>query len=101
MLDKHLSQILQTTAGGTYGILFLTIFCETGLVVTPFLRGIRLLFLPRGGFGGHRALDPHLLFLLLATAGCWGNMTNYSIGRFVGPKGVYIEEPLLQEGISG
>jgi membrane-associated protein len=84
-LDTHLGQIISDYGGWTYGILFLTIFCETGLVVTPFLPGDSLLF-AAGALAAVGALNPHYLFLLLATAGILGNTANYSIGRFVGPK---------------
>ena len=84
-LDKHLSQIISDYGGWTYGILFLTIFCETGLVVAPFLPGDSLLF-AAGALAAVGALNPHYLFLLLAIAGILGNTANYSIGRFVGPK---------------
>ncbi len=84
-LDKHLGQIISDYGGWTYGILFLTIFCETGLVVTPFLPGDSLLF-AAGALSAVGALNPHLLFLLLALAGTLGNTANYSIGHFVGPK---------------
>ncbi|TFH64556.1 MAG: DedA family protein [Candidatus Zixiibacteriota bacterium] len=84
-LDKHLGQIISDYGGWTYGILFLTIFCETGLVVTPFLPGDSLLF-AAGALAAVGALNPHYLFLLLAIAGILGNTANYSIGRFVGPK---------------
>jgi membrane-associated protein len=84
-LDKHLSQIISDYGGWTYGILFLTIFCETGLVVTPFLPGDSLLF-AAGALAAVGALNPHYLFLLLAIAGILGNTANYSIGRFVGAK---------------
>jgi membrane-associated protein len=84
-LDTHLGQIISDYGGWTYGILFLTIFCETGLVVTPFLPGDSLLF-AAGALAAVGALNPHYLFLLLAIAGILGNTANYSIGRFVGPK---------------
>jgi membrane-associated protein len=84
-LDTHLAQIISDYGGWTYGILFLTIFCETGLVVTPFLPGDSLLF-AAGALAAVGALNPHYLFLLLALAGILGNTANYSIGRFVGPK---------------
>jgi membrane-associated protein len=84
-LDTHLSQIIADYGGWTYGILFLTIFCETGLVVAPFLPGDSLLF-AAGALAAVGALNPHYLFLLLALAGILGNTANYSIGRFVGPK---------------
>jgi membrane-associated protein len=84
-LDTHLAQIISDYGSWTYGILFLTIFCETGLVVTPFLPGDSLLF-AAGALAAVGALNPHYLFLLLALAGILGNTANYSIGRFFGPK---------------
>lgn len=84
-LDKHLGQIISEYGGWTYGILFITIFCETGLVVTPFLPGDSLLF-AAGALAATGVLDPHLLFLLLALAGILGNTTNYAVGHYIGPK---------------
>jgi len=84
-LDTHLGQIITQYGGWTYGLLFLTIFCETGLVVTPFLPGDSLLF-AAGALAATGVLNPHLLFLLLAIAGILGNTANYSIGHYLGPK---------------
>jgi membrane-associated protein len=84
-LDTHLGQIIADYGRWTYGILFATIFCETGLVVTPFLPGDSLLF-AAGALAATGSLDPNLLFLLLSLAGILGNSANYSIGKFVGPK---------------
>jgi len=86
-LDKHLVELLATYHVWIYPILFAVIFCETGLVVTPFLPGDSLLF----AVGALAAVDTSgtlnapLLFVLLATAAVLGNTLNYSIGRAIGP----------------
>lgn len=84
-LDKHLSAVIQDYGTLTYLILFLIIYCETGLVVTPFLPGDSLLF-AAGTFAAIGALDVSWLFGLLVIAAMTGNTTNYWIGYFVGPK---------------
>jgi membrane-associated protein len=84
-LDVHLSELIAAYGAWTYGILFLIIFCETGLVVTPFLPGDSLLF-AAGTFGGMGSLNPGFLFLLLFGASVLGDSTNYWIGRFIGPR---------------
>ncbi len=82
-LDVHLSDLIATYGTWTYGILFLIVFCETGLVVTPFLPGDSLLF-AAGTFAGMGSLNPGLLFLLLFSASVLGDSTNYWVGRFIG-----------------
>ncbi|MEW6115717.1 MAG: DedA family protein [Nitrospirota bacterium] len=84
-LDKHLSMVIQQYGTLTYVILFLIIYCETGLVVTPFLPGDSLLF-AAGTFAALGALDVSWLFGLLVVAALAGNTTNYWIGHFIGPK---------------
>jgi membrane-associated protein len=84
-LDRHLSELIAQYGSWTYGILFLIVFCETGLVVTPFLPGDSLLF-AAGAFAGLGSLNPVLLFVILLSASLMGDSTNYWIGRFVGPK---------------
>jgi membrane-associated protein len=69
----------------TYVILFIVIFCETGLVVTPMLPGDSLLFVV-GAFAARGDLDLTLVYVLLCIAAVAGNTANYHIGRFVGPK---------------
>jgi membrane-associated protein len=86
-LDKHLVDLLTDYHAWIYAILFAVIFCETGLVVTPFLPGDSLLF----AVGALAAIDTSgtlnapLLFVLLAAAAVLGNTLNYSIGRAIGP----------------
>jgi membrane-associated protein len=86
-LDKHLVDLLTDYHAWIYAILFVVIFCETGLVVTPFLPGDSLLF----AVGALAAIDTSgtlsapLLFVSLATAAVLGNTLNYSIGRAIGP----------------
>lgn len=84
-LDKYLSVIIQNYGLGTYLILFLIIFCETGLVVTPFLPGDSLLF-AAGAFAAIGSLDIKLLLLILGAAAVLGDTVNYTIGRKIGRK---------------
>jgi membrane-associated protein len=84
-LDRHLSTIIQDYGGWTYLILFLIIFCETGLVVTPILPGDSLLF-AIGTFAARGALDVSLVLLLLSLAAVAGDTVNYAIGYRVGPQ---------------
>jgi membrane-associated protein len=84
-LDRHLSDLIARFGGWTYAILFLIVFCETGLVVTPFLPGDSLLF-AAGAFAGLGDLNPWLLFLLLTVAAIIGDTLNYWIGSWIGPR---------------
>ncbi|MGH7504193.1 MAG: VTT domain-containing protein, partial [Longimicrobiales bacterium] len=84
-IDVHLDAIVRQYGMWTYGILFLIIFCETGLVVTPFLPGDSLLF-AAGAFAARGALEPGVLFLLLGIAAIAGDTINYWIGRYVAPR---------------
>ena len=84
-LDRHLSTVIQDYGMWTYLILFLIIFCETGLVVTPFLPGDSLLFAV-GTFAARGALDVTLVILLLSGAAVAGDTLNYAIGYQVGPR---------------
>jgi membrane-associated protein len=84
-LDKHLGAVIQTYGIWTYLILFLIIFCETGLVVTPILPGDSLLF-AAGAFAAIGALDAKWLFILLSIAAIAGDTLNYGIGKYLGPK---------------
>lgn len=89
-IDAHLNGIIQSYGAWTYLILFLIIFCETGLVVTPFLPGDSLLF-AAGAFAAQGSLNPVWLFGLLAVAAIVGDTINYWIGHYVGPR-VFREE---------
>ena len=84
-LDRHLAALLQQHGAWVYLLLFVIIFCETGLVVTPFLPGDSLLFIA-GALAAGGGIDVHLLALLLVAAAVLGNPVNYSIGRFIGPR---------------
>ena len=84
-LDKHLKIVIESYGIWTYLILFLIIFCETGLVVTPFLPGDSLLF-AAGNFAAIGLFDPLLLILVLSGAAILGDSLNYFIGRSMGPK---------------
>lgn len=84
-LDVHLQRLVADYGTWIYLILFLIIFCETGLVVTPFLPGDSLLFVA-GTVAAGGAMDVHTLFLILAAASFSGDNTNYWIGRYIGPR---------------
>ncbi len=84
-LDKHLNIVIQNYGVWTYLIIFLIVFCETGLVITPLLPGDSLLF-AAGSFAGMGMLDVRLLFLILSVAAILGDSVNYYIGRYMGPK---------------
>lgn len=83
-LDQHLDVVIQHYGAWTYLILLAIIFCETGLVVTPFLPGDSLLF-AAGTFAARGALDVHVLGLLLAGAAIAGDTVNYWVGAALGP----------------
>lgn len=82
-LDVHLLRLVAQYGVWIYAILFAIIFCETGLVVTPFLPGDSLLFVA-GAVAAAGEMNIHLLFALLAAAAFLGNAANYAIGRFLG-----------------
>ena len=82
-MDRHLGPIIQEYGVWTYLILFLIIFCETGLVVTPFLPGDSLLFLA-GVFAGRGSLSLTVLIVSLIAAAVVGDTVNYWVGHFLG-----------------
>jgi membrane-associated protein len=84
-VDVHLQELMNNYGLWVYAILFLIIFCETGLVVTPFLPGDSLLF-AAGALTVGTQLDVHLLTAALVFAAVLGNVTNYTIGHFFGDK---------------
>jgi membrane-associated protein len=89
-LDVHLSNLIATYGVLTYVILFLIIFCETGLVITPFLPGDSLLF-AAGALAALGSMDIFLLTFILFMAAVSGDTVNYKIGAIIGPK-VYTHE---------
>ena len=99
-IDKNLEIFVQQYGMLTYAILFVVIFCETGLVVTPFLPGDSLLFaagalaasLNTGG-----VLNPVALFVVLAIAAVAGDTANYMIGHFIGRKLLERNVPFLKK----
>lgn len=86
-IDQHLRELASQYGGWLYGILFLIIFCETGLVVTPFLPGDSLLF-AAGSLTAlaDSAMNIHALFLLLTAAAILGDTVNYAAGHYFGEK---------------
>ena len=82
-LDRYLQWLIATYGVWIYLILFLIIFCETGLIVLPFLPGDSLLFVA-GTIAASGAMDIHVLFAVLVVASFSGDNTNYWIGRFAG-----------------
>lgn len=84
-LDVHLTELIRDYGGWTYGILFAIIFCETGLVVTPFLPGDSLLF-ATGALAAGGAMNVGFLWVLLCVAAVLGDSVNYAIGKAVGTR---------------
>jgi len=84
-LDRHLQGVIAQDGLWTYALLFLIIFAETGFVVTPFLPGDSLLF-AAGALCAGTVLNVHLLAITLSAAAVLGNLLNYAIGSWVGPK---------------
>ncbi len=83
--DAHLTTIIDACGGWIYALLFLIIFCETGLVVTPFLPGDSLLF-ATGAVAARGKLDMAVLVPVLLAAAILGDAANYAIGHYVGPR---------------
>jgi membrane-associated protein len=84
-LDQHLAEVIQRHGAHTYTLLFLIVFMETGLVVTPVLPGDSLLF-AAGSFAALGALRLWPLFFLLCAAAIIGDTVNYGIGAYLGPR---------------
>ena len=95
-LDKVLGGIIDQYNNLTYVLLFIVIFCETGLVVTPFLPGDSLIF-AAGTFAAMHRLDPILLFVLLVVAAVGGDAANYWIGHAIGPRAYTGEIKLIKK----
>ena len=83
--DRHLAEFVASYGAWVYGLLFLIVFAETGLVVTPFLPGDSLLF-AAGALAATGALNPGLVIVLLIVAAVAGDAVNYSVGRYIGPR---------------
>jgi membrane-associated protein len=83
-LGAHIEALVRDYGAWTYAILFLIIFCETGLVVTPFLPGDSLLFAV-GAVAATGALDPFTVCALLSVAAILGDTVNYAAGHWIGP----------------
>lgn len=84
-LDAHLQSIVNTYDTWTYALLFLIIFCETGLIFTPFLPGDSLLF-AAGTLAALGSLKLSLLFMIVFIAAVLGDFVNYSFGSYIGKK---------------
>jgi len=84
-VDQHLQAFVQTYGAWVYALLFLIIFTETGVVVMPFLPGDSLLFVV-GTLCGAGLMSLPLVMALLVAAAILGDQTNYTIGRYFGPK---------------
>ncbi|MEP7155070.1 MAG: DedA family protein [Betaproteobacteria bacterium] len=84
-LNRYLAEWTALYGPWIYGILFLIVFAETGLVVTPFLPGDSLLFIA-GSIAALGSMDVHLLVLVMFAAAVLGNTVNYEIGRIFGAR---------------
>ncbi|XUW88951.1 DedA family protein [Burkholderia sp. M6-3] len=94
-IDKFLGEFIHVYGAWVYAVLFLIVFCETGLVVLPFLPGDSLLFIG-GAFCASGQMNLGLLILLLFVAATSGNTVNYTIGRAIGPKVFNSHIPVLE-----
>jgi membrane-associated protein len=90
-LDQHLIELIRNYGTWIYLILFLIIFCETGLVVAPFLPGDSLLFVA-GAVAASGGMDIGVLVALLIVAAVAGDTLNYGIGHYLGPKVFHYED---------
>ena len=84
-IDQHLIELTQTYGLWIYAILFLIVFCETGLVVTPFLPGDSLLF-AAGAVAALGGMNVHMAAALLLAAAVIGDAANFAIGKYFGEK---------------
>lgn len=95
-LNNYLAQVIQQYGTLTHLILFAVIFCETGLVVTPFLPGDSLIF-AAGTFAAIGSLNVWILFILLVIAAVGGDAVNYWIGHTIGPRAYTGEIKLIKK----
>ncbi|MCG5072921.1 DedA family protein [Paraburkholderia tagetis] len=94
-IDKFLGVFIHQYGAWVYAVLFLIVFCETGLVVLPFLPGDSLLFIG-GAFAATHEMNLGLLLVLLIVAAVTGNTVNYLVGRAIGPKVFNTRIPVLE-----
>ncbi|NML99226.1 DedA family protein [Paraburkholderia sp. RP-4-7] len=94
-IDKFLGVFIHEYGAWVYAVLFLIVFCETGLVVLPFLPGDSLLFIG-GAFCATGEMNLGLLIVLLLVAAVIGNTVNYMVGRSIGPRVFNSHIPFLE-----
>ncbi|WNC89271.1 DedA family protein [Paraburkholderia sp. FT54] len=94
-IDKFLGDFIHVYGAWVYAVLFLIVFCETGLVILPFLPGDSLLFIG-GAFCATGEMNIGLLIVLLLVAAIGGNTVNYMIGRAIGPRVFNSHIPFLE-----
>jgi len=94
-IDKFLGVFIHEYGAWVYAVLFLIVFCETGLVVLPFLPGDSLLFIG-GAFCATGEMNLGLLIVLLLIAAVVGNTVNYMVGRSIGPRVFNSHIPFLE-----
>lgn len=88
--EKHLAEFIASYGVWIYALLFAIVFCETGLVVTPFLPGDSLLFAV-GALASQGSMDLKILLVLLLVAAILGDTLNYAIGKWIGPRVFHFE----------
>ncbi|MBI5390510.1 DedA family protein [Candidatus Woesearchaeota archaeon] len=93
-MDKYVGLLINQYGFFAYLLFFMILFCETGLVITPFLPGDSLIFV-LGAFAAQGSLDVKLLFFLLAAAAILGDTVNYWLGSFFGET-VFLKKHLLK-----
>ncbi|MCM2549917.1 VTT domain-containing protein [Burkholderia glumae] len=94
-IDAFLGKFIQYYGAWVYLVLFLIVFCETGLVILPFLPGDSLLFIA-GAFAASGEMSLAALIVLLLVAATLGNTVNYLLGRAIGPKVFDTHVPVLE-----
>jgi membrane-associated protein len=85
-MDRYLGQIVASTGYWSYAVIFVVIFIETGLVVTPFLPGDSILFAAGALIAAQQVLDIRLLYVIVVAAAILGDTVNYWIGHFIGKR---------------
>ncbi|HTN29071.1 MAG TPA: DedA family protein [Burkholderiales bacterium] len=90
-LDRHLAAFVAQHGTWVYALLFAIVFCETGLVVTPFLPGDSLLFVT-GALAAAGGMDIAVVITVLVSAALCGDNVNYWIGRWIGPRVFHYKE---------